>query len=56
MLNLESDCVQLNSVADIREAITYDLWNKESNLCGAWYLWGLTAHALIRANKNSTWY
>lgn len=44
MLNLEkNDCVQLNSVGDIREAITHDLWNKESNLGRVWYLQGLTA-------------
>lgn len=33
MLNLEkNDGVQLNSVADIKEAITYDLWNREQPL------------------------
>lgn len=53
MLNLEkNDSVQFNLVAGIEEAITYDLWNKESNLCREWYLQGLTAPSLFWANKS----
>lgn len=57
MLNLEkNDSVRLNSVADIKEAITYDLRNKESNLCRVWYLQGLTGHSLIWANRDDPSY